>query len=226
MFSRASSRFEPLHEKANKVVVRRAQTYFQWGCLAGQGSPPVRRPVVSVESSSLLLHGVEIWFMCLPWWFIDELEGYRVRGLSCEPNNQLNVLYHFRNWGWGWACKIDLSPPVIHYWPFQGGSSVVVLCCLFLVSEFLWCFALCMFLLFLVRFGLLSGHLLGTSCSLGWPYVLCILIICNLSCFQLWFEGWIWILIVSVPGLCILFTFTPALPSAQSNESLRSARTG
>ena len=131
---------------------------------------------------------------------------WRVRGLSCEPNNQLNVLYHFRNWGWGWACKIDLSPPVIHYWPFQGGSSVVVLCCLFLVSEFLWCFTLCMFLLFLVRFGLLSGHLLGTSCSLGWPYVLCILIICNLSCFQLWFEGWIWILIVSVPGLCILFT--------------------
>ena len=64
-----------------------------------------------------------------------------------------------------------------------------------------------MFLLFLVRFGLLSGHLLGTSCSLGWPYVLCILIICNLSCFQLWFEGWIWILIVSVPGLCILFTY-------------------
>ena len=56
---------------------------------------------------------------------------------------------------------------------------------------------------------LLSGHLLGTSCSLGWPYVLCILIICYLSCFQLivWFEGWIWILIVSVPDLCILFTF-------------------
>ena len=24
----------------------------------------------------------------------------------------------------------------------------------------------------LVRFGLLSGHLLGNSCSLGWPYVL------------------------------------------------------
>ena len=30
----------------------------------------------------------------------------------------------------------------------------------------------CVFILFVVRFGLLSGHFLGKSCSLGWPYVL------------------------------------------------------
>ena len=34
--------------------------------------------------------------------------------------------------------KLVLSPPppVIHYWPFQGGSFVVILCRLFLVLEF------------------------------------------------------------------------------------------
>ena len=34
---------------------------------------------------------------------------------------------------------------------------------------------------------------------------LCILTICNFSYFG--FEGWIWVLIASVPGLCILLTF-------------------
>ena len=40
---------------------------------------------------------------------------------------------------------------------------------------------------------------------------LCILLICNLSCFPSWFKGWIWVLIVSVPGLCILITFRIAV---------------
>ena len=30
----------------------------------------------------------------------------------------------------------------------------------------------CVFILFLVWFGLLSGHHLRNSCSLGWPYIL------------------------------------------------------
>ena len=47
--------------------------------------------------------------------------------------------------------------------PFQGGSFVVVVHCLFLVLNF----ALRVFMLFLVRFRLLSGHLLGGDCSLG-----------------------------------------------------------
>ena len=40
----------------------------------------------------------------------------------------------------------------------------------------------------------------STICSL------CILTICNISYFLFGFEGWIWVLIVSVPDLCILFT--------------------
>ena len=39
-----------------------------------------------------------------------------------------------------------------------------------------------------------------TVCSL------CILTICILVIFRFGFEGWIWVLIASVPGLCILFT--------------------
>ena len=80
----------------------------------------------------------------------------------------------------------------------------MVLCCLPLVSE--WGrFNLCVFILVLVRFGFLSGHVLGKSCSLGRPYVLFVfrlLVILVISCFG--FEGSIWVLISSVPGLCIL----------------------
>ena len=54
----------------------------------------------------------------------------------------------------------------------------------------------------LIRFGLLSGHLLGNSSSLGIPYVLFYF---DYLYFQL-FEGWIWVLIASVSGNCILFT--------------------
>ena len=73
----------------------------------------------------------------------------------------------------------------------------------FSVSEFRWRFAVCMFKYFLVRFGLLRGHLLWMSCTLGWPYVLfvfwlfLILVISRIA-----FEGWIWVLIASFPGLC------------------------
>ena len=52
-----------------------------------------------------------------------------------------------------------------------------------------------MFILFLVRFWLLSGHLFEKSCSLD-------LVISRLS-----FEGSIWVLIAPIPGLCIHFTF-------------------
>ena len=41
-----------------------------------------------------------------------------------------------------------------------------------LVSDFRWCFALCLFIILLVQFGLLSGHLLGNSCPLGKQFVL------------------------------------------------------
>ena len=62
-----------------------------------------------------------------------------------------------------------------------------------------------MSILFLVRFQLLNGHLLGNSCSLGWPCVLCIVTICNLSYFPFWFLG-LDLGSDCFPVLCIIFT--------------------
>ena len=63
-----------------------------------------------------------------------------------------------------------------------------------------------MFILFLVRVRLLSGHLLEIAAhsvyhmfSLYFDYV--ILVISRFG-----FEDWSWVLIASVPDLCILFT--------------------
>ena len=47
-------------------------------------------------------------------------------------------------------------------------------------------FTLCLFIMLLVQVVLLSGHLLGNSCPLGWPFVLvvfCIFVIFVISHF-------------------------------------------
>ena len=144
-----------------------------------------------------------------------------VRGLSCELNNQLNVLYDFGNSGWGWARKTSSSPQVIHYWPSQGGSSVLVLGCLFLVLEFRWRFTLCVFKLFLVHLRLQSGQLLRKNCSLGCPYVLFVFwLFVILVISRSGFEGGIWVLIAPVHGHCILVTVRKRLClSCNSNPS-------
>ena len=82
---------------------------------------------VSVESSSLLHHSIYLWFICFTWWSIDELENLHAdRTTVCfEPWQKLRVRLGAR--------KTGLSPPVFLYWPFQGGTSVVVpycSCCL------------------------------------------------------------------------------------------------
>ena len=63
----------------------------------------------------------------LHWWSIDELENLHAdRTTVCfEPWSKLRARLG--------ACKTGLSPPVFLYWPFQGGTSVVVpycSCCL------------------------------------------------------------------------------------------------
>ena len=64
-------------------------------------------------------------------------------------------------------CAVAVIRPVVVQ--LFCGSSVVVLCCMVLLSEFRWHLTLCV--LFSVRFELLSGHLFGKCCSLGLPYV-------------------------------------------------------
>ena len=60
-----------------------------------------------------------------------------------------------------------------------------------------------MFILFLVRFRFLSGNLWEIAVhSVDHMFSL------YFDCFfRFGFEGWIWVLIASVPDLCILFTF-------------------
>ena len=82
---------------------------------------------VSVVSSSLLHHSIYLWFICFTWWSIDELENLHAdRTTVCfEPWQKLRARLGSR--------KTGLSPPSILYWPFQGGTSVVVpycSCCL------------------------------------------------------------------------------------------------
>ena len=90
-----------------------------------------------------------------------------LRMLSCEPNNQLNVLCSETEGDVGAVNHVQV-PPVIHYLPFQGGSSVVVLCACF------WCQSfddvspyVCLYYFSSVWVADMSGNLLGKSCSLG-----------------------------------------------------------
>ena len=60
-------------------------------------------------------------------------------------------------------------------WWFWCGSLLSVL-----VSEFRWCFTLCLFIILLVRFVLLSGQLLENSCPFRQSFVLivfCLIVI-------------------------------------------------
>ena len=54
---------------------------------------------------------------------------------------------------------------------FQGDTSVVVLVVLCFGVEFLCCLSLMCVFIFLVQFGLLSGRLLGNSCSLALRHI-------------------------------------------------------
>ena len=74
---------------------------------------------VSVESSSLLHHSIYLWFICFPWWSIDELEYLHAdrTTVCCEPWLKLRARLSTR--------KTGLSPPDFFYWPFQGGASAV-----------------------------------------------------------------------------------------------------
>ena len=68
------------------------------------------------------------------------------------------------------------------------------------MSEFRLCFTLCLFIILLVQFGLLSGHLLGNSCPLGKQFVL--IVFCLFG-----FKGGIRLLIAPVSVHCFSITF-------------------
>ena len=78
-----------------------------------------------------------------------------------------------------------------------------------LESEFRSCFTLCLFIIRLVLFVLMNGHLLGKSCPLGWPYVPIVNCLYSNALFisHFGFKSGIWLLIASVPVHC--FSITP-----------------
>ena len=103
-------------------------------------------------------------------------------------------------------------PPVFLYWPFQGGTSVVVpYCYLFLLSVFILWF---------------SYYVSDIFCKLlvaEWPPIWERAVrftasafrklpsIYVFSYFPFWFEGGMWDLIVSVPDHCLSFYFTSCM---------------
>ena len=67
-------------------------------------------------------------------------------------------------------------------------------------------FHICLFIILVVRFGLLSGHLFGNSCPLGWPYILIVFgLFVFLFISRSGFKSVIWLLIV--PVHCFSITF-------------------
>ena len=81
------------------------------------GTPGIsgcRSQHVPVESSSLLHYSIYLWFICFPWWSIDELENLHA--------DRTTVFFELRaRLG---SRKTGLSPPVFLYRPFQGGTSL------------------------------------------------------------------------------------------------------
>ena len=74
----------------------------------------------------------------LLFWFIDELQVLHVDRITCMYMN------HSRTQGEGCVrVKTGLSPPVIYYWPFQCGSSVVVYSNCQCPSAFCWSLTYC-----------------------------------------------------------------------------------
>ena len=67
-------------------------------------------------------------------------------------------------------------------------------------------FTLCLFIILLVRFWMLSGHLLGNSCQLGWQYVLIVCCLFVIFIFRFGFKSGIWLLIAPVPFHCSFIT--------------------
>ena len=55
-------------------------------------------------------------FVCSRRWLMDKIGIF-------HANQTFMCLDPYQNEGWGWYLKTSLNPPVISYWPVQGGAS-------------------------------------------------------------------------------------------------------
>ena len=78
-----------------------------------------------------------------------------------------------------------------------------------LVSEFRWCFTLCLFIILLVQFRLLSGHLFGgiAALSVNNLFSLYFVYLLHLFISRFGFKTGICLLIAPVPVHCFSITF-------------------
>ena len=65
---------------------------------------------------------------------------------------------------------------------------------------------LCLFIILLVLFGLLSGHLLGNSCPLGYQFVFIVFCLLVIFISRFGFKSGICLLIAPVPLHCFSIT--------------------
>ena len=95
---------------------------------------------------------------------MDKLGAFHANQISMCLDPHLNL-------GWGWRRKTGLNPPVKYfYWPFQGGTSFVVICVIYVLC--LSCFCSCSLLP--------CDHMLGK----GWPlgaHLWCLIVCLSLS---------------------------------------------
>ena len=69
----------------------------------------------------LFLHyWLYLWLICCPWWLMGELE--------CINVNRPNIcFYHYGSWEWGLGSHKTSFSRVTYYWPFRGGTFIVLL---------------------------------------------------------------------------------------------------
>ena len=130
---------------------------------------------------------------------------WQVRQLSCEPNHQLTVCTTSVT-----EDEVKCPPPppqVIHYWPFQGGGSDRILCCLLGCQNFGDVSPYVCSLFFQFGLGCWVTTFWKIADPLGKPFVLivfCLFLILVISNFN--FESWFCLLIPPVPVYCFLIT--------------------
>ena len=77
--------------------------------------------VVSVEFSSLFHHSIYLWFICFPWWSIDELEN-----LHADRTTECFVPWE-KPWARLGSRKTGLSPPPPQYFNTDRSKAVLLL---------------------------------------------------------------------------------------------------
>ena len=107
-----------------------------------------------------------------------------------------------------WPCETGLSPPpVIYYWPFQGGASVVVYSSCQCLSAF------CLCVLFMIAWWPSAGKELSFWLFACAVLLYIVLIVCFSFPFGVWgicdcIDSWLWDFVITSRGVKTKDTYT------------------